>query len=449
MKNLEFELSNKKWCLRWKNWENFVDKERSVFNKKKNNVCVLFVCCNSFHLFKRCYKYLDGESNQNFDILVIDNSTDEENIKMFHDVGIKNKRISILKPIWNIGWSGWFSIWMEYIISESYDYIIIFEDDIIPVDKDIISSMISKLDKNVIIQSNYINTYNSIFIQWWVFHLSWYPISFLKKIWVSSPMYFLKWDDAEFETRIKTEIRKWTIEIKNTWKYFFHPHQKKDWWKNRVLAFSIRNYLHILQESFKFWRLVRDIKEQFLYIWYWFSKLFIEWNMWVLRIYISSILDFLFWHIWYRWNLKLMNRYREIKITKPNTETIEVRQNEINKYTKNKYYIYAKIMAHDNLFGQISYSNKFIDWIKNWIIAWGIYNPIYPIFMCFKNILFLEEYDYEKDIIKAEIYSNKYYILTIIWIIFSFLITIPIYITMMTIVLLKIMFNRFFRVLKN
>jgi hypothetical protein len=53
-------------------------------------------------LFNKCLEYLEKESNQSFDILVVDNSTNEENINLFHNIGIKNKKVSILKPIDNI-----------------------------------------------------------------------------------------------------------------------------------------------------------------------------------------------------------------------------------------------------------------------------------------------------------------------------------------------------------
>lgn len=445
MTAIDYHLSKKWWCLHWSNWKSFIDNDKSVFNDKINKVCVLFVCCNSFHLFDRCYEYLIKESNQNFDILVVDNSTDDKNIDLFHEIWVKNKNISILKPIGNIWWSWWFSIWMEYVISKNYDYLIIFEDDIIPVDKDIITSMISKMNENVIVQNNYINTYNSIFIQWWVFHLTWYPIKFLRRIWVSSPIFFLKWDDAELETRINHEIKLWKVKIVNTWKMFFHPHQKKDGRKNRVLAFSIRNYLQILQDSFSIRWLIRNLKEQFLYIRYWLSKLFIEWCLWVLRIYFSSVRDFLAWHIWYEWNLKLMNKYKNIEITKSKTKTIEVSQKDINKYTSNKYYMYAKIMWHDNLFWEIKYSKSLKNWFKHWIIAWWVYNPIYPVFMCFRNIIFLEEYDYGNNVIKAELFKNNNYILSVVFIILSFFLSIPIYIVMMLIILIKILWNRAYK----
>lgn len=442
MKNLDYIVSYRWWFFDWKNWNNFIDNDKSIFNEKKNNVCVLFVCCNSFSLFRNCLTYLEKESNQNFDILVVDNSTNDENIKLFNNIGKENKKVSILKPIWNIWWSWWFSIWIEYIKSKKYDYLIIFEDDIVPIDRDIISNMIDNFDHKTITVNAYINEHDSFNKLRGVFHLSWYPLNLFNSLWSTNPLFFLKWDDTDLWIRIQKNVWCWNYKIKNTGKKFFHPYQKKDWWKNRVLAFSIRNFLYIFQNYCSFHWIIKTIEEQFLYIRYAFSKLFVEWNLWVLKIYLWSICDFLFWHIWYERNLKLMNKYKEVLITKPSTQTIEIKQSEITKYTCNKYYMYAKIMGHDNLFWKIQYSNKILDWLKNWIIAWWVYNPLYPVFMCFKNILFLEEYDYEKDIIKAEIYTNKNYILTLIWIVWAFILSIPVFIFVIIAVLLKILIKK-------
>jgi hypothetical protein len=68
---------------------------------------------------------------------------------------------------------------MEYIIEKEYDKLIIFEDDIIPVDDNIITEMISISDDSHIVKNSYVNIPEC---ECWVFHLVLYPISIIKKI---------------------------------------------------------------------------------------------------------------------------------------------------------------------------------------------------------------------------------------------------------------------------
>ena len=441
MKNLDFQLSRKKWCLRRENRKKFVDNERSVLNKKNNSVCVLFVCCNSFDLFNKCLEYLEKESNQSFDILVVDNSTNEENINLFHNIGIKNKKVSILKPIDNIWWSWWFSIWMEYIIEKGYDKLIIFEDDIIPIDENLITEMIKISDDKSIVKNSYVNIPDC---ECRVFHLVLYPMSIVKKIWVSDPRFFLKCDDADFEIRLKKHKPK----TKFTWKYLFHPNLKCDWWKNWVFAFSVRNELFLLQNNFSIWLMIKYIFEQFLYIRYGISKLFIEKNLWVLKVYFWGISDYILWFIGYRYNLKLLNKYRWINISKLNLITQE---SEIQKFSEkvfNKYYLYLKFVHYEWLLWKFKFSKKFLDF-KNWIIAWWILCPLYPLFMLFKRIVFLEEYFYWKETVKYEEFHNSKYLITLLEICISFLISIVIWIPVLIVLFLKYLLTYLASLLKR
>ena len=435
MNNLEFSLSKNKWVLHWNNWEDFVNKKQSVLNQKNNEVCILFVCCNSYNLFSKCLEYLWNESNQNFDILVVDNSTDEDNINLFNNLWIKNKKVSILRPIDNIGWSWWFSMWLEYIISQEYKKLVIFEDDIIPVDDDIISEMIKISDDTHIIKNSYVNIPEC---ECWVFHLVLYPIEVLKKIWVSDPRYFLKCDDTDFAIRLKKD----NIQTKFTWKHLFHPNLKRDWRKNRVFAFSVRNELVLLQNHFSISFMIKLIAQQFLYLWYWISKLFLEKNLWVLKIYFWSLMDFIKWHIWYRYNLKLLNKYRCVDISKLNLKTEEIDVTDFSKKSKDKYYLYLKFVHYEWILWNFTFSNKFSK-SKNGIIAWWILCPLYPIFMLFKNIIFLEEFMYESNTVKYEYYENEIYLKTLIMLAFSLLISIFLRPFIIIILLIKYIFKFF------
>jgi GT2 family glycosyltransferase len=72
--------------LRRKNWKDFLKFEKSILNEKNNSIAILFVTCNSYANIQKCITYLEQESNQDFDIIIVDNSTKCKEIQLIHDL---------------------------------------------------------------------------------------------------------------------------------------------------------------------------------------------------------------------------------------------------------------------------------------------------------------------------------------------------------------------------
>ena len=438
-KNIEFSIKEKIWILQRDNWEEFLDIEKSVLNKKISNFSILFVCCNSYKSILKCLDYLKTESNQNFDIIIVDNSTKEEESKLFLDLGKKNKNISIIKPIDNLWWSWGFSIWMEYIINNWYDYMLIFEDDIIPIEKDIITTFIEKSNKNTILFNECANAWNSF----WYFHLACYPINIIKKSWVVDPRFFLKSDDLEWLERLEKVIRDNWYKKTSTKKHHYHPNFKKDWRKIRVTYLAIRNYLTTLTKYFSV-KKCSYFATLFLYIWYWVSKLFFEWTINLLKYEIYAIKDYLMWNIWYQYNKKILTKLFKQNLPKPK-DCIDswISIEELNKASSSMFNLFWKIVWDYNWFYKVKFSKSIKD-LKNWVIVNWIYSNLYPIFINFNKILAINEFDFLSEKVNVYIYDNKKIfklLRTLLSIITSIIIYIPIFMVIMLKIIIKFIAN--------
>ena len=125
---LDYKIKNKYSNIRRENRKDFVE---SIKWKKKKSAAILSKHFNNFGNSKKLLDYLSKETNQNFDIILIENSTklDEEN-KLYEYCKWKEK-ISIIKPINNLWSAWWYALGMEYIIDQKYDYFFLVEDDVI------------------------------------------------------------------------------------------------------------------------------------------------------------------------------------------------------------------------------------------------------------------------------------------------------------------------------
>lgn len=421
----EYKLKDVNWTLRRENRQNFLDSEKSILNERNSNMAILFVVCNSYNVLKKCLKYLEQESNQNFDIIIVDNSTKNEEIKLIHDLWT-NKKISIIKPTDNIGWSGWYSIWMEYIISKWYESLICFEDDVIPIDKNIISKTIELLW-----------TYNIVgsFVNWedvfWMFHIRWYSVKYLSdKLWVVDPRFFLWWDDADFQDRC---IKLWIWDLrKNTGKNVYHPQIKKN--KAWSMCFNVRNHLFYTQKyPSTIRRLFRDLC---IYIIFWLSYYFITNQSEFLHAVFYWIYSFLFQKVWINSNRKILQKFNKPSKQSENMAQFMWDLEETNELLKNKYNLYKKLTWNTKFYSELTISDKPADWKNNGVVI--AYHLSWRFAMLYKNIYCIDEYNYEEKKYYISIIYNrsKYKYLKML---LSLIITIILVIPIIIVVLFKIL----------
>lgn len=392
----DFELSNANWILRCINRSDFLDYWKSKINERKNDVAVLLIWCNSHKNIMKCITYLNQETNQNFDIIIVDNSTRNEEIKLIHDMW-SNERISVLKTTDNIWGSGWYCVWMEYIISKWYESLICFEDDVIPIDKDVISETIRLLREHDIVGS---------FVEWedtfWMFHIRWYSVKLLLgKIWVVDPRFFLSRDDADFQYRfMKLGLRDLRV---NTGKQCFHPSYKKN--REWVICFVQRNHLFYIQKHpmvIHHWLYL--FINLFINILFWFSYYFITNQYEVTSATFYWIYSFLFQKIWKQSNNKILRKFKRPNKHPENVVPFVWNLGEANDLLKNRYNLYKKVTWNIKLLNELVISDNYQD-SKNWIvISWYI---SWRFAMRYETIFCIDEYKYEDGKYYISIIDNK------------------------------------------
>ena len=429
-KRNEYILSNTTWILRWINREEFVDYDKSRLNEKKNDIVLLLIWCNSYKNIKKCIAYLEQESNQNFDIIIVDNSTKNEEIKLIHDIW-SNSKISVIKTKDNIWWSGWYSIWMEYIISKWYESLICFEDDVIPIDKDIISTTIDLL-KNHDIVGNVVN-WEDVF---WMFHLRWYSVKLLsKKLWVVDPRFFLLRDDADFRYRC---VKLWVWKLrKNTQKKCFHPLSKKD--RAWVMCLHTRNQLFYVQ---KYPTIMLHfgymLVNTFINILFGFSYYFITKKSEYINAVFYWIYSYLFQKIWINSNKKVLQKFINGSAEKPkNITELVLDKKEIDELLKNKYNLYQRLTWNIKLYNELVTSHNYSD-RKNWVVT--IWHISWRFAMRYQTIFCIDEYNYEEKKYYISIIENKLkyrYLKMLLSLIFTGIVIIPIIVAIMIKILIK------------
>ena len=399
-KKSDYILKDTTWVLHWINRKDFVDYSKSIINNKIHNNVVLFVSCNSYKALNQCIMYLKTESDQDFDIIVVDNSTNSEEMNSIQSLWA-DKKISIVKPIENIWWSWGFSIWMEYIISKWYDKLVCFEDDIIPINRNIISETMKLLTKEKIVSNMIYWTWS-----WWPFHLTGYSVKFLKEtLWVVDPRFFLKYDDVDIAHRID-KLWLWKTKI-NTWKVAFHPLMKKNMRKPRVLCFTVRNLLlYTKKYPNNFFGLFRDL---FIYILYGFSFYIITNQIDILYAVLYGIFSFLFCKAWIYENKNIIKKFIGCLPSAPKHMQYFVwNKDECNNLLKDKYYLYWKLTwNYEPTYNQLKISGNFRNWKNNWVVMLWYLSPFFWFTIPFKKIFYLDDYLYNEKKFYVSILDNN------------------------------------------
>jgi len=434
---MEFKIKHNKWFLRWKNWKDFLLSKNISNNNIINDNVVLFVTYNNpKDTIKLINYFLKNEIKDSFDIVIVDNHSNKENFEKIKNFILKQKerKIILLQAIENLWWAWWYALWLEYILSKKYNYVVITEDDAIPLQDNTISKMLDLKPKEVVITYKEKNTTS------FSLHFHWYPINLIKKVWVLDPRYFMRSDDLEWSLRIWKEIKQLKIETKYISSlYYSHPVIKK--WANKLWQIYLWQRNSLFTESrwrFNYFSFIII----FLYIWMWFSKFFLEKDFRYIKYILLAYFDFIFIRFWYIRNKKILQKlftekdffYKENNFKKISLEKFN------NKY----YNYYLLYTALSFLKWKINCSKKLFDWFKNWIIINWYNLPLYPLFSCFKKNISIEEITQNNEIIIYEKINNIY--LTIPMVFISFILWTIVYVLILPIIIIRFILWRVFKI---
>lgn len=163
--------------------------------KKKSDTCILLLTFNQKEILVNNLGYY---LNQNCDVLIVDNNSNDGTFEFLSDNFQENFNVISLNR--NLGGAGGFATGLEYIIQREYKFVIITEEDAIPLDEDLIQGLLENKAENRIVRTIYSEINNKSL----AFHFSLYDVDLIKLCGVVNLNYFFRNDDWEFYSRIIT-----------------------------------------------------------------------------------------------------------------------------------------------------------------------------------------------------------------------------------------------------
>jgi len=198
---------------------------------KNSDICIVIPTYNQFEITKNTIIELLKQSIK-FDIVIIDNASTDNSYVKFKKFF---KEVNLILCKKNYGGSGALFIGQKYAFERGYQYIILSDNDAIPIDSDLIEEIVKNSDKNHIV--DFINSADSNEPDIRIFHYGCFHRDIISKVGYVDWRFFIYGDDIEYALRLK----KFNIKRKKIYKRYWHP-MKYHYPINRVY-FDIRNEL--------------------------------------------------------------------------------------------------------------------------------------------------------------------------------------------------------------
>lgn len=449
MKCFNLKYQNRTF-VRWENWQEFVENIEKINYEKPQKIALFFLTYNLSELVIKLVEQLNKDSSRKvFDIIIVDNHSQRE-----HKVRVTNylregdiKNVIYLYTMDNLWCSGGNAIGLEYILSQKYEYIIFTEDDAFPTDSDLVSKMIACRGEKVVIRTMRLDggcPSNP-------FHFTLYPRRFIELVGVPNPLFFMRADDEDFYFRMEKIVKEYKYQYMYMEDSFHHPMIKKGAGKYRQVYFSLRNAFQAKMQYFRttnFLFAIKDVGLQFCrlfaYIWAWISKLFIEKNIRLLQAVGISLWDFVmnkFTYLNNKSRLLFFNKIQNNSVLSINYQ--RERTKKINELTKDKYLL--DIMLSSRRTYSLKFSKKIQDFFCRWCIVYTFNLPLYPLMFFAPEVVSIEEYDLEKEMIYLWICKNVRTHKNILLVIIAFIGSIFLFIPLVIILLIKILLFKIIR----
>lgn len=238
--DLDFEIAEGDGALRWINFRSFMDSEHSNSDAVYEDV-VLFVTYNNCALASTLLHSLEKEP-QRFNVIVLDNSSNDANYEQLTDVvsklGIPTR---LIRTISNLGSAGGYAAAIEYALAGEWKRILVTEDDAVPGQDNLVSHIFESAADSTEVVISYKNAHVTSFS----FHFHLYSRALLERAGVPDPRFFQMADDFEWLFRVNGAARKMSSNVKVLDDAdYFHP-LLKDNYSNWGHYLYLRNKLII------------------------------------------------------------------------------------------------------------------------------------------------------------------------------------------------------------
>lgn len=214
-----FELKKLNGVLRWVNAEEFI--MNPCLPAKHSGVLLAFLTFNASGAAIDLLKKIRCD-NQSVDILIVDNSSFSEHFSILQNEIKLYENVYLIQTTCNLGGAGGYSLINEIFLRSSYNYLLLTEDDAIPVEHDLVTTIVNAKDKSDMIACHYYNNKSRSFS----FHFTMYSRRLVERSGVPDPRFFQGGDDAEIGERHQSVLKSFgqTVFVVN--RGYYHPNLK-------------------------------------------------------------------------------------------------------------------------------------------------------------------------------------------------------------------------------
>ena len=198
---------------------------------KSSDIALIIPTFNQYEITKKTIELLKKQSIA-FDIVVVDNASDDDTFSRLQQ---DFADVTLLLAQKNYGGAGGLYLGQKYAYDKGYTYIILSDNDAIPIDEDLIETIVAVCDENSVAQI--INEAEDNTPQIRLFHFLCLHRNTIQKIGLIDYKYFIYGDEVEYGLRLeKNKVR-----FVPTNKAYSHP-LKYHFSPNRAY-FEVRNEL--------------------------------------------------------------------------------------------------------------------------------------------------------------------------------------------------------------
>ena len=110
-------------------------------------ILAILVTYNSEIYIEKCIQSLKNQTYTSIDILVVDNASTDNTVKIIRD---KYKEIKIIECEYNTGFAKGNNLGLEYAIKKKYDYTLIINEDVV-VDKNLVQNLLKYANETTVV----------------------------------------------------------------------------------------------------------------------------------------------------------------------------------------------------------------------------------------------------------------------------------------------------------
>lgn len=193
---MNFELYKSQSALRWKNARDFIAHGDPMSLPGNDQVLIAFLTFNAsaaaLEVLDKIYK-----DHPESHVLVVDNCSNAEHWEKLKSGVANYPNASLVQTKMNLGGAGGYALINELFLRSDYQYLLLTEDDAMPVEDDLVSKLIDSRNESDLVGCHYYNNNSTSFS----FHFTLYSRRLIETAGIPDPRYFQGGDDAEIRNR--------------------------------------------------------------------------------------------------------------------------------------------------------------------------------------------------------------------------------------------------------